>query len=524
MVPSVKFVMPRIAWGIASILTAGMVTVIAALMATATVMDIRHTRSLVWQDEEERGLLLSDTLSDVLADALYFADIDRLNDLTDLLISDPELFRVQIYDHNGRALVDTVQRGQDRYPIGAVDDQIALMALEQKRTIVERHEGRVHVSTAVEVAGQVLGGATIHFSERDAEAEIRSITIRRLWQSLFLIVVGIAFSFLVSSYFVRPIRRLVLATRGVAQGRYDFDPGPRRADEIGELNAAFGEMTDALQSSKETVDERNRQLATANDHLVVEIEERRSAQESLRRAHDQLEMKVKERTEDLTRANSALHTKIEDRKVAEERITASLHEKEVLLKEVNHRVKNNLQLISSLLNLQSRTLDDEAALAALTESQGRVRSMALLHQQLYESPDLARIDFGEYLVNLASSVLSTYEVRGDSITLRVESDQIRLGIDKAIPCGLIINELITNVLKYAFVGRDGGEIRIECRRHDDGLTLIVSDDGVGLPPGLDIYETETLGLQVVTTLTDQIGGSVRVSNHNGSTFSVAFPE
>ena len=522
--PSLKLVAPRIKWGIASILTASMVTVIAALMATATIMDIRHTRSMVWRDLEQHGHLLSDTLNDVLGDALYFTDIDRLKDLTDLLVSDPQLLRVQIYDRQGRILVDTVHLGQDQYPTGAISDEIALSAMDQNRTLVERRNGLVHASTAVGVANQVLGGATLQISGRNAESDIRAMTIRRLWQLLFLVLVGIAFSFVVSSYFVRPIRRLVLATRGVAEGRYDFDPGARRADEIGELNAAFGEMTVALKTSKETVDERTGQLGAANDHLKVEIDERRLAQESLRKAHGQLEMKVKERTEDLTRANSALQTEIEERKVAEDRIRASLSEKEVLLKEVNHRVKNNLQLISSLLNLQSRTLDDKGAREALMESQGRVRSMALLHQQLYESPDLARIDFGEYLRKLASSVLSTYEVRGDSIALKVESDSIRLGIDKAIPCGLIINELITNILKYAFVGRAGGNIGIECRRGDDGLTLDVSDDGVGLPPGVDIHETETLGLQVVTTLTDQMGGDVRVTNHNGSTFSVVFPE
>jgi PAS domain S-box-containing protein len=214
---------------------------------------------------------------------------------------------------------------------------------------------------------------------------------------------------------------------------------------------------------------------------------------------------------------------ITERKREEAKIKSSLREKEVLLKEIHHRVKNNLQIISSLLNLQSAHIRDPRALEVFKEGQGRVRSMALIHEKLYQSDDLARVDFSEYISNLAAYLFRSYAVNAGGVRLSVEAEGVMLGVDAAIPCGLIINELVSNSLKHAFPGGKGGSIEITLR--PDGperLRLCVSDDGVGLPPGFDVHDTPSLGLQLVNTLARQLGGAVEVGGGAGAEFNITF--
>ncbi|HEV7892333.1 MAG TPA: histidine kinase dimerization/phosphoacceptor domain -containing protein [Pyrinomonadaceae bacterium] len=214
---------------------------------------------------------------------------------------------------------------------------------------------------------------------------------------------------------------------------------------------------------------------------------------------------------------------ITERKREEEKIRASLREKEILLKEIHHRVKNNLQIISSLLNLQSAHIRDPHALEVFKEGQGRVRSMALIHEKLYQSDDLARVDFSEYIRNLAAYLFRSYEVNAGAVRLSVEAEDVLLGVDTAIPCGLIINELVSNSLKHAFPGGTGGSINIRLRPADaERLTLTVADDGVGLPEGFDVRATPSLGLQLVNTLARQLGGDVLVGDCAGAEFSITF--
>jgi len=214
----------------------------------------------------------------------------------------------------------------------------------------------------------------------------------------------------------------------------------------------------------------------------------------------------------------------EDRRTREQ-IRASLREKEVLLQEIHHRVKNNLQVISSLLSLQSRHVSDPAALEILKESHNRVRSMALVHETLYQSGDLGRINVAEYVRRLAAHLFSSYGVSPSLVRLAIQIDVVEFGIDTAIPCGLFINELVSNALKHAFPGRRGGEVCIELRRQEDGPFLLkVSDDGVGLPPELDYENTASLGLQLVTTLAAQLEGTLEYAGGNGTTFQLKFRE
>jgi len=213
-----------------------------------------------------------------------------------------------------------------------------------------------------------------------------------------------------------------------------------------------------------------------------------------------------------------------ERKRAEEKIKASLEEKEVLLREIHHRVKNNLQIISSLLSLQSRFIKDREDAEMLKESQDRIMSMALIHEKLYLSENLAYINCSEYITDLVHSLYLSYSTaRGITVTTDVED--VRLPIDVAIPCGLIINELVSNCLKHAFPRMRKGEVRVSLRSINGSIELIVADNGVGIPEDFDFKDTESLGLHLVTILVEgQLRGEITLSRKEGTEFCITFSE
>ena len=212
---------------------------------------------------------------------------------------------------------------------------------------------------------------------------------------------------------------------------------------------------------------------------------------------------------------------ITERKEAEEQIRSSLAEKEVLLKEIHHRVKNNLQIISSLLHLQSAKLEDDRLLEAFADSQHRIRSMALIHEELYKSADLARIDFVGYVGRLTDNLFESFGVDQSRVRLTIQVDSVMLTIDKAIPMGLIVNELVSNSLKYAYPDGREGEIRIELSAEDDGpFRLVISDDGVGFPADVDYLNPESLGLRLVITLIVQLRSEIELDRTKGTKFTI----
>jgi PAS domain S-box-containing protein len=214
---------------------------------------------------------------------------------------------------------------------------------------------------------------------------------------------------------------------------------------------------------------------------------------------------------------------VTERKLAEEKILASLAEKETLLKEVHHRVKNNMQVISSLLRLQERKVKDKDSAALLKESQNRIQSMALVYNKLYRSENLASINMTEYINELTQGLVKSYAVNPSGITLQVAPGGVFLDVDLAIPCGMVVNELVTNSLKYAFPDNRKGLITVSLTEDDKGLRLTVSDDGVGIPENVSFDNTSTLGIKLVSNLVrDQLGGKMELTRGRGTTVRITF--
>ena len=323
--------------------------------------------------------------------------------------------------------------------------------------------------------------------------------------ALFLLV-GTASVLVVSLFVTRPLRRMVKTVQAIAHGDLAERVQVTTHDEVGLLGKRFNEMVDTIQGT----------------------------QEELRQLNRDLERRVTDRT-------LALEQEILERRKSDEQLKLSLREKEVLLKEIHHRVKNNLQVISSMLSLQRNTIEDPSIREILRVSQGRVRSMATIHELLYRSEDFAHIDFAGYVQNLASQLFRSYAVSPTDVQLKLEIHPLSFSIDTAIPCGLIINELISNALKYAFPNGRQGIIRVileacpeadAVEAHAGGeslkksspakVCLTVSDDGIGLPFTVNPSQSSTLGLMLVTTLVDQLNGALDVLRDNGTTFRISF--
>lgn len=251
--------------------------------------------------------------------------------------------------------------------------------------------------------------------------------------------------------------------------------------------------------------------------------ERQQTEEALRQAKNTLESRVAERTIEL-------HQTITELQAAEARIKNSLREKEVLLQEIHHRVKNNLGIVSSLLQMQIRRMQGSQAASVLQDSQNRIASIALVHEKLYRSKDLANINCDQYIQDLTIYLFDSYNISSTQIQLNVQVENVQLDVETMIPCGLIINELVSNALKHAFPNDHVGKVQVKFFQSNLSLqekcqtisTLIVQDNGVGLPADFDIKQAKTLGLTLVQGLAKQIGATIEVFYHQGTEFKLTF--
>jgi two-component sensor histidine kinase len=229
-----------------------------------------------------------------------------------------------------------------------------------------------------------------------------------------------------------------------------------------------------------------------------------------------------ERNEFLLVHQSALMGQIAERIAAEEKLMESIREKDILLSEIHHRVKNNLAVVTGLLELQSMTTDDEKVKAIFSESKNRIRSLALIHESLYQHENLASIGFDKYFSRIFTEISRSYPAQAGQVDLQVDIEPVQFDIGQAIPCGLLLNEILSNAYKYAFVGRSKGMILVKLKKADGRIYLEVKDDGVGLPPESE-RRSGSLGMILISSFVKQLKGTIQVSNAEGASFRISFP-
>lgn len=320
-------------------------------------------------------------------------------------------------------------------------------------------------------SGIEWGKITVGLSLKKYNQSISELYSRTFLLALLSVIVGLIASIYFTRLLSKPIIELDKVSQKVAGGDLSARVNISSKNELGRLADSFNRMTESLKNSQEI-----------------------------------LEGKVKERTAELQN---------------------SLSEKEVLLKEIHHRVKNNLQVISSLLYLGSKKIKDQDTLDMFKDSQNRVKSIALVHERLYQSKDLEKIDFNQYIIKLTEDLYRSYGIDKSEVRLFTNINDLAISIDSGVPCGLIINELISNSFKYAFPDRTDKEcvIEIDFSYLKDGrLQLIISDNGIGLPEGIDIMKTGSLGLQLVETLVAQLDGTLEIDRTSGTAFIIRFKE
>lgn len=408
-----------------------------------------------------------------------------------------EMGRVYVVDQQGQIIAHTnPQVVLESYSLAGNPEfeKIRLASRYQWYGQAENLEGQpvVLASTSIGETGWIL---ITELPVSEAYANSR----QAMWQMSFLLLImaGVIIGVLgrmMGNLFLEPVDRLRAGAMKLGAGDLDYRITIPRMDELGEVMQALNEMAAHLKSER---------LA-------------------LQRMNDELESRVQARTNELTQLNQALSREVTERTLAEDQARASLREKEVLLKEIHHRVKNNLQIISSLLNLQSRKIKDEQIATVLNESQNRVRSMALIHEKLYQSKNLAEINLGDYVKSLATFLARSYQGVG-GVSMEVDTEEILLDLDHAVPCGLILNELISNAFKYAFPDGRQGKLSVVLKRSPEGEIVIrVQDNGIGFPEHLDFKNSPSLGLQLVNSLVEQIDGEIFLDAQNGTLFTVRF--
>ena len=345
----------------------------------------------------------------------------------------------------------------------------------------------------IHISPELGWGMVVKRDQAEVFGPLRQHVFYSFLMSLIVALAILALAYLVAVALSRPIRLLSHIAQRVESGDLDARVPIVKAisEEVNVLTGTFNSMIQRVQNW-----------------------------------HEELDEQVRTRTAQLSELNKDLEREINERKRAEEQLRAALAEKEVLLREVHHRVKNNLQVLIYLIDMQVEAIGDPRILHAIGELQGRIRIMAIVHEKLYQSEDFAHVDFGDYLRELTGYLLSALGNHRD-ISLHVDAAELLINVDIAIPCGLIVNELMTNALKYAFPnpGASGCEINVAFGSRDGGYVLTISDNGVGLPAELDWRTTESLGLKLVNIwATYQLGGSIQMDTRNGTAFEIRFTE
>ena len=565
---------------ISAVTTLTIIVVALMLGALNTYNQLSHIRKF-----EERFLRDSvrsaSAISHAIMAHLVSNDFVAMNNLVVFYSKRSDRLYVLVVDNNSRILADS-EEGK----IGGTFQSLPAYKTEKIgqgtiRRFMRSGKGAVEVSYPVKagdlIVGNIVMGLNMDWMEEETGV-IRKTMMASTGIALVVIFLGILLTSALADRISRPIRLLTQAAEKVGGGDYSQRINVKSNDEVGLLADTFDAMLGQLRNARMHLVEKDYLdsiLATMRDALIVADPEGRiemvnkATLNLLGYREDELvtrqlrtiisDAQPGERgIEDLIRqgligddveisllsrdgrkipvllSRAVLENKdkvmrivcvakdVSERKRAEEQITASLREKEILLKEVHHRVKNNLQVVASMLNLQSRYLEDRKAKAMFEDSQRRIESMSLIHEKLYRSKDLARIDFREYIDDLLGNV-TALNGGSDRLVIREDIGEVVLDVNKGIPCGLIINELVSNALRHAFP--DGRQGIIEVRMQSDssgGILLIVSDNGAGFPEYIDFRNTKSLGMQLVTSLVSQLDGTIELGKSEGTAFTINF--
>jgi PAS domain S-box-containing protein len=533
------------------VLEAVMVTLVLWKTQTAAFDTIKSTIY-----EEERVFM--NVLGDLSRKALITSEYGDLQTYFDEIINDPHFEQIVLSDFRGRVVAST-----DTWLLGQESPQLE-----------ENGSGIWRTSRLVTAAGD-LGALSIKFSntylvEAHQKSLVMGITIAAVSMAV-IAVVGL----LIGHVLVWRLDRLTRAAQQLSKGDLGIRARISGSDEVARLSNAFNAMAQKIESGMNALrqsESRSRAIIAALPDVMFHVDRdgryleyipsrdggpATTAEEFLGKTINEIMPKdiAERQMAMINKALAANETQIvefdipmadgpryfearfsasgqdtvlavardiTDRRRAEKGLKTSLREKEVLLEEVHHRVKNNMAIISSLLNLQSRHVGDEGVKRMFMDCQNRINSMALVHEKLYQSRDFANIDFRDYVRSLLETISDSYGLAGD-IALRIDADDLRMDMNTLIPCGLIVNELVTNSFKHAFGGVNDPEIRIGLGLEGSGrVVLTIGDNGRSLPVDMDYRDTGTLGLQIVNALVGQLKGGMELDRSGGTNFRISF--
>ena len=449
---------PRV--GISAVLILSMVSVIALLIALITVMDVRRLRVISREGLEQQGLLLASALNDVLADPLYFADVDTLRDVAELLGSHPDITYLQMFTLDGRVLVspDQHELGPDehKYPVSAISDEFGLVAIQAMEPTTRFTGNGLEVASPITIGTQVIGGIQFGLDAGTVEAEIRATIVQHVWQGLALIVAGLVFAYLLAQYFARPIKRLVSATSRVAAGQFEFSAHGWRNDEIGDLAIAFEKMSYKLW-------EQTLVLTSANQHLTNQISVRREAKTKVTQLNEDLERRVTRRTAELAAVNQEL---------------------EAFSYSVSHDLRAPLRSIDgfslALLEDYSNTLDAEGR-DYLQRTRASTQRMALLIDDLLSLSRVTRMEMRREQVDLSALAQTMAAELHEREPERQVTWAIAPGMSAQRDPNLLrvlLENLLGNAWKFT-AKRSDAMIEFDTAEHGGKAAYFVRDNGAG---------------------------------------------
>lgn len=391
-----------------------------------------------------------------------------------------------------------------RFQTGLAEDLgegIRLWSAEAPKNIpiMQRWKKSIYVKD-MDIGGTAGWRLALESPTAPYQKKLHAKNLRNLFAILLLVTVSIVLSAALSKRIVVPIRNLMSSTTNLPARLSDGQP-------VEWPESPVAEVASLVDNFKETAGQLTKKFA--------EIKE----------ARDTLEQKVEDRTSDLLKTTETLISEVNERRKAEEALRGLLMEKETLIREIHHRVKNNLMVVTSLLKLQSRDAADEQSRGMFIESLNRVKSMSMIHERLYRSPDFKSASVAEYIRALSSQLFDSYRANSSKVRFMMDVPEISIDIDTLIPLGLIVNELISNSLKHGFSAGKSGELFIELKKTGtEDYLLTVRDNGSGMPKDLDINKTATLGMQLITSLTTQLRGNITLNRDGGTEFVISFSE